>query len=219
MRRSLVTGLWSPTRLRLAVQLPLAPATHQVPSHVCCVMCLMDCAGYGLREALVDCMISHSHEAPVSHRLLLVVHHAVLTRGAHADPVTKQWLLDSLDPVFGLPPVTRLSWATCTRLIEEHGGVPVKWCAPVLMGGRLVCLTLQPGPRLLETCLATCAIALMMHVAGVIASSDVTPDGTLGAGLVKSRQPSLGPGARQACSQQQALRGIPSSGLGSLPVL
>jgi ribonuclease H2 subunit A len=40
--------------------------------------------------------------------------------------LTKKWLRDHIDDVFGLPDVVRFSWSTTERLVEERC-VPVRW--------------------------------------------------------------------------------------------
>ena len=39
--------------------------------------------------------------------------------GYPADPVTKKWLQNNFDPVFGFPNIVRFSWATITNYFEE----------------------------------------------------------------------------------------------------
>jgi ribonuclease H2 subunit A len=46
--------------------------------------------------------------------------------GYPSDPITKQWLRDNFDPVFGFPSLVRFSWSTCTKLIEQNG-FEVEW--------------------------------------------------------------------------------------------
>lgn len=46
--------------------------------------------------------------------------------GYPADPATKKWLADNLNPVFGWPSVVRFSWATCKKIIESEG-IPMEW--------------------------------------------------------------------------------------------
>ncbi|CAD7697566.1 unnamed protein product [Ostreobium quekettii] len=41
--------------------------------------------------------------------------------GYPADPTTKAWLRNNLDPVFGYPNAVRFSWQTCERLLESEG--------------------------------------------------------------------------------------------------
>lgn len=41
--------------------------------------------------------------------------------GYPADPVTKKFLRDNLDEVFGFPSIVRLSWKTAENLVEEKG--------------------------------------------------------------------------------------------------
>ncbi|XP_042306229.1 ribonuclease H2 subunit A isoform X1 [Sceloporus undulatus] len=42
------------------------------------------------------------------------------------DPKTKEWLTQSLDPVFGYPQFVRFSWSTA-QIILENKAVPVHW--------------------------------------------------------------------------------------------
>lgn len=49
-----------------------------------------------------------------------------LGSGYPADPVTKKFLHDNLDPVFGFPSVVRFSWATC-KSIMESSAVQTTW--------------------------------------------------------------------------------------------
>ena len=41
--------------------------------------------------------------------------------GYPGDPVTKKFLRDNLDPIFGFPSIVRLSWKTAENLIDEKG--------------------------------------------------------------------------------------------------
>ena len=43
--------------------------------------------------------------------------------GYPADPVTKKFLRENVDEVFGFPSIVRLSWKTAENLIEEKGGL------------------------------------------------------------------------------------------------
>lgn len=43
------------------------------------------------------------------------------------DPVTKKFLSDSMQKVFGFPTFVRFSWSTIPRLIIDQHGVPVRW--------------------------------------------------------------------------------------------
>ncbi len=45
-----------------------------------------------------------------------------------ADEVTKTWLKQHIDPVFGFPSLVRFSWKTCETILKEKG-VPVEWWA------------------------------------------------------------------------------------------
>lgn len=38
-----------------------------------------------------------------------------------ADPNTKAWLGAALEPLFGFPELTRFSWQTVSRLLEDRG--------------------------------------------------------------------------------------------------
>jgi ribonuclease HII len=40
---------------------------------------------------------------------------------ATADPHTKAWLGAALEPLFGFPELTRFSWQTVSRLLEDRG--------------------------------------------------------------------------------------------------
>lgn len=46
--------------------------------------------------------------------------------GYPGDPLTKAWLGDNMEPVFGYPSIVRFSWSTVKDLLEERG-VPVEW--------------------------------------------------------------------------------------------
>lgn len=53
------------------------------------------------------------------------------TNGAYGsgypnDPVTKQWLTDNVDPVFGFPRLVRFSWSTAEKILETKA-VEVEW--------------------------------------------------------------------------------------------
>ena len=42
------------------------------------------------------------------------------------DPVTKKFMSDHLDPVFGYPSIVRFSWSTASLKLEEKA-YPVRW--------------------------------------------------------------------------------------------
>lgn len=42
------------------------------------------------------------------------------------DPVTKKFLLENMDVVFGFPSLVRFSWSTADKLLDDHA-VPVAW--------------------------------------------------------------------------------------------
>ena len=44
----------------------------------------------------------------------------------YADPDTKAWLDQHIDPVFGYPGIVRFSWQTCENLLTQRG-VPITW--------------------------------------------------------------------------------------------
>ncbi|XP_017883456.1 ribonuclease H2 subunit A [Ceratina calcarata] len=46
--------------------------------------------------------------------------------GYPTDPVTKQWLLENVDPVFGFPTVVRFSWSTAEIVLEKRA-LSVDW--------------------------------------------------------------------------------------------
>jgi ribonuclease H2 subunit A len=46
--------------------------------------------------------------------------------GYPSDPITKAWLRNNLDTVFGFPSIVRFSWSTCTKLLDQHA-VTVEW--------------------------------------------------------------------------------------------
>jgi len=46
--------------------------------------------------------------------------------GYPGDPVTKKFLQEQLDPVFGFPGIVRFSWKTAEKIIEEKG-IRIKW--------------------------------------------------------------------------------------------
>lgn len=50
------------------------------------------------------------------------------SRNAFADPKTKTWLENNVDPVFGFPNIVRFSWQTVKTILTKRG-VDVKWCA------------------------------------------------------------------------------------------
>jgi ribonuclease H2 subunit A len=41
--------------------------------------------------------------------------------GYPGDKITKTWLTDHIDPVFGFPSIVRFSWKTCYELLEKQG--------------------------------------------------------------------------------------------------
>ena len=43
-----------------------------------------------------------------------------------SDPVTKKFLTNTMDPVFGFPKLVRFSWSTAEKILEEHA-VQVDW--------------------------------------------------------------------------------------------
>lgn len=47
--------------------------------------------------------------------------------GYPSDPVTKSWLTEAFDAVFGFPSVVRFSWATTDNFVMEHKGVVADW--------------------------------------------------------------------------------------------
>lgn len=46
-------------------------------------------------------------------------HEAAASRAA--DPATKAWLEAAMHPLFGFPELTRFSWQTVSRMLEERG--------------------------------------------------------------------------------------------------
>ena len=46
--------------------------------------------------------------------------------GYPADPLTKKFMSQNLDPVFGFPQLVRFSWSTASTIVEKNG-VPVHW--------------------------------------------------------------------------------------------
>lgn len=46
--------------------------------------------------------------------------------GYPSDPLTKAWLRDNIDPIFGFPSIVRFSWKTCDPILEK-GACPVDW--------------------------------------------------------------------------------------------
>lgn len=46
--------------------------------------------------------------------------------GYPGDPVTKNFLLNSLDPIFGFPGIVRFSWSTAEKIMQEKC-IPVTW--------------------------------------------------------------------------------------------
>lgn len=55
-----------------------------------------------------------------------ILHPAISGSGYPSDPLTKLWLQNTFDPVFGWTSVTRFSWRPALNMIEEQG-VPVEW--------------------------------------------------------------------------------------------
>ena len=51
---------------------------------------------------------------------------AIVTILFYADPTTKQWLKDSIDPVFGYPCVVRFGWSTCQEKLDSKAH-QVRW--------------------------------------------------------------------------------------------
>merc|ERR1712224_603864 len=47
--------------------------------------------------------------------------------GYPGDPVTKDWLHENLEPVFGFPKSVRFSWSTVRKMFEDTGAVEVSW--------------------------------------------------------------------------------------------
>lgn len=47
--------------------------------------------------------------------------------GYPADPVTKQWISENLDPVFGFPGVVRFSWQTAKTAMTEKPCISTSW--------------------------------------------------------------------------------------------
>ncbi|XP_014276147.1 ribonuclease H2 subunit A [Halyomorpha halys] len=46
--------------------------------------------------------------------------------GYPTDPVTKKFLMSSMDPIFGFPKLVRFSWSTAEKILEEHA-IQVDW--------------------------------------------------------------------------------------------
>lgn len=46
--------------------------------------------------------------------------------GYPSDPMTKKWLRDNIDPIFGFPSIVRFSWKTCDPILEKDA-CPVDW--------------------------------------------------------------------------------------------
>ncbi|XP_034943262.1 ribonuclease H2 subunit A [Chelonus insularis] len=40
--------------------------------------------------------------------------------GYPMDPITKQWLTDNIDPIFGFPQIVRFSWSTAEKILETE---------------------------------------------------------------------------------------------------
>jgi ribonuclease H2 subunit A len=54
------------------------------------------------------------------------LHPRLAGSGYPGDPLTKRWLRDNIDALFGWPSVVRFSWSTCKELVREHC-VKVEW--------------------------------------------------------------------------------------------
>jgi ribonuclease H2 subunit A len=46
--------------------------------------------------------------------------------GYPGDKITKQWLKDHMDKVFGFPSLVRFSWKTASKILEDEG-VKIEW--------------------------------------------------------------------------------------------
>ena len=77
-----------------------------------------------------------------------------------ADPVTKAWMKETLQPLFGFPDLTRFSWQPAARALEE-GGPAVQWCAPA----RHPSWRLPPCPRTALPCVDA-ALLLLLRLVG-----------------------------------------------------
>lgn len=47
--------------------------------------------------------------------------------GYPGDPVSKKWLVENFDPVFGYPNIVRFSWKTVTNSLKNNKAYDVKW--------------------------------------------------------------------------------------------
>jgi len=47
--------------------------------------------------------------------------------GYPSDPVTKAWLVSTIDPVFGFPSLIRFSWKTASNLLNDHNILQISW--------------------------------------------------------------------------------------------
>lgn len=83
-------------------------------------------SGYPGGESLVHLIFNICTSRCVLHCLLLQARKVNRAFLAGADPDTKAWLQQHLDPVFGFPSLVRFSWSTCERILET-GAVRVHW--------------------------------------------------------------------------------------------
>jgi len=56
--------------------------------------------------------------------------------GYPADPITKQWLKENLEPLFGYPTLIRFSWSTIDNMLETQNAHVVAWEAECLEDGK-----------------------------------------------------------------------------------
>ena len=47
--------------------------------------------------------------------------------GYPSDPITKKWLNNNFDPVFGFPNLVRFSWKTTTNSMKINNACEIKW--------------------------------------------------------------------------------------------